>query len=388
VNAGEPSDSTAQDIVHQIVTYHSSYYLDRSEAPAPLLIANGFTDDLFPADEALRFYNRLRVERPDAPISLMFFDFGHMRGTGKPADTARLEQRRLQWMDHYVKGDASVSTLQGVETMTQTCPKDAPSGGPFDAPDWSGEHPGEVRFLSADAQTLVSNAGDPSINRAVDPIAGGGDACATTPAGDQNGTATYRLPKATGDGYTLLGAPTVIADLKVTGAGAENTQVAARLWDLAADGGSQTLVARALYRPTGDGRQVFQLHANGWHFPAGHVPKLELLGNDDPYGRTSNDPFSIAVSNLDFRLPVHEAPGSVPPVGAPAPPFIPAGATPTPEAAAAVKKAKKSCHKAKRHHRHRHHRRAHASRKKHRKHTTSCKKAKRRHHRRHRHRRR
>jgi hypothetical protein len=364
VNAGEPSDSTAQDIVHQIVTYHSSYYLDRSEAPAPLLIANGFTDDLFPADEALRFYNRLRVERPDAPISLMFFDFGHMRGTGKPADTARLDQRSFEWMDRYVKGDASVSTLDGVETMTQTCPKDTPSGGPFDAPDWNGQHPGEVRFLSAAAQTLASTGGDPSVSRAVDPIAGGGNACATTSAGDQPRTATYRLPKATGDGYTLLGSPTVIADLRVTGAGAEKTQVAARLWDVAPGGGSQTLVGRALYRPTRNRRQVFQLHPNGWHFAAGHVAKLELLGNDDPYGRTSNDPFSIRVSNLDFRLPVHEGHGAGPPVGAPAPPFIPPGATPTPEAARAVAK---SCRKAKRHHRH------------HRKHATSCRSATKKH---------
>jgi predicted acyl esterase len=335
VNAGEPSDSTAQDIVKQITTYHSSYYLDRSESPAPLLIANGFTDDLFPADEAIRFYNRSRVEHPDAPISLMFFDFGHMRGTGKAADEARLDQRRFEWFDRYVKGDQSASTLNGVETLTQTCPKDAPSGGPFDTPDWASQHPGEVRFLSAGAQTLMSGGGDPSINRAVDPVAGGGDACASTPAGDQAGTATYRLPKAAGAGYTLMGAPTVIADLKVTSpSGAENTQVAARLWDVAADSSSQTLVGRALYRPTGDGRQVFQLHPNGWRFAPGHTAKLELLGNDDPYGRTSNDAFSIAVSNLDFRLPVREHAGGQ--VTAPAPPFIPGGARPTPAAAKAA----------------------------------------------------
>ena len=88
VNAGEPSDPTAQAIVTEIQAYHSSYYLDHSEAPAPLLISNGCTDDLFPTDEALRFYNRTPPQYPDTPIALMFFDFGHMRGTGKPADTA------------------------------------------------------------------------------------------------------------------------------------------------------------------------------------------------------------------------------------------------------------------------------------------------------------
>ena len=45
--------------------HHSSYYIDHSEPPAPLLIQNGFTDDLFPADEAIRFYNRTRTQYPE-----------------------------------------------------------------------------------------------------------------------------------------------------------------------------------------------------------------------------------------------------------------------------------------------------------------------------------
>jgi len=342
VNAGEPTDASAEAIAQEITTYHSAYYLDHSEPPAPLLISNGFTDDLFPVDEALRFYNRSHAQYPNDPIALMFFDFGHMRGTGKSADTARLRQREYDWFDRYVKGDASVKVLSGVETLTQTCPKDAPSGGPFSAPDWNALHPGEVRFRADGAKTLTSSGGSAEVSRAVDPIAGGGDACATTSSGDLAGTATYRLPKATGSGYTLLGAPTVIADLAVKGVGnPSHAEVAARLWDVGR-GSMQTLVARALYRPRGSGRQVFQLHSNGWHFAAGHVPKLELLGDDDPYGRTSNFPFKITVSKLDFRLPAHERPGKAPQVGAPAAPFIPAGAKPTAAAAAAVRKAKRS----------------------------------------------
>ena len=342
VNQGEPNDATADAIAKEITTYHSAYYLDHFEAPAPLLISNGWTDDLFPADEALRFYNRTRMQYPGSPIALMFFDFGHMRGTGKPADTARLQQRQFAWFDHYVKGDDSVPILNGVETLTQTCPKAAPSGGPFDAPDWNALHPGEVRFKAADPEDVSSAAGSPEVNRTVDPIAGGGDACATTASADQKGTATYRLPKVTGKGYTLMGAPTVIADLAVkTSTAAVNTELAARLWDVAPDG-NQTLVARGLFRPTGDGRQVFQLHPNGWHFAGGHVPKLELLGNDAPYGRMSNFPFRTTVSNLDVRLPTHDKPGATKQVVTPAAPFLPKGATPTAEAAKAIKAAEKA----------------------------------------------
>ena len=63
------------------------------EAPAPLLIANGFTDDLFPVDEALRYYNLERSLYPSDPVSLFDGDFGHMRAQNKPGDEALLSTR-------------------------------------------------------------------------------------------------------------------------------------------------------------------------------------------------------------------------------------------------------------------------------------------------------
>jgi hypothetical protein len=54
--------------------------------------------------------------------------------------------------------------------------------------------------------------------------------------------------------------------------------------------------------------QVFELHPNGWHFAAGHAPKLELLGQSDPAGYASAGPFTVTVSDLELRLPVLETP--------------------------------------------------------------------------------
>ena len=56
--------------------------------PAPTLISNGFTDDLFPVDEAVRYANKVFSKYPRAPISQLHFDFGHPRGQNKAADTA------------------------------------------------------------------------------------------------------------------------------------------------------------------------------------------------------------------------------------------------------------------------------------------------------------
>jgi predicted acyl esterase len=327
VNAGEPydGDPTVDAIKDELYRHHSAYAIDDSEAPAPTFIANGWTDDLFPVDEALRFYNRTRARHPGTPIALMALDFGHQRGQNKAADTARFMQHVYDWFDRYVKGDPRVATLQGVEALTETCPAGAPSGGPFDASSWVALHPGEVRGRFATPQTVVSAGGDPSISRTVDPIAGDG-ACAQTASADEAGTANFRLPAATGTGYTLLGSPTVVANLTTVGAFPE---LATRLWDVAPDG-QQTLVARGTYRPVLDGRQVFQLHPGGWQFAAGHVAKLQLLGRDVPYARASNGTFTITVSDLELRLPVHERPSKRGQVLAPAAPVLPAGSQPAP----------------------------------------------------------
>jgi hypothetical protein len=324
-NAGEPYAANPQttSVVNEIAEHHSSYYLDDSVDPAPLFISNGFTDDLFPPDEALRFYNRTRLEHPATPLKLMFFDFGHMRGQAKPDGTARLRAAIEAWFDHYVKGTGP-APAQDVAALTQTCPKAAASGGPFTAPTWDSIHPGEVRGRFAGEKTIQSTGSDPQVSAAVDPIAGGG-ACAQTSSSDISGVATYRLDKVTGPGYTLLGSPLVSGRFAVTGAGAENTQIAARLWDVA-PGGQQTLVARGVYRPRGEGAEAFQLHANGWRFAAGHTPKLELLGQDSPYARASNGAFSTTASDVELRLPVADEPGSAPGVTSPSALPLPRGA--------------------------------------------------------------
>ena len=325
VQQGDPPNQQDIFITQQIAQFHSAYYLldgaygTPTEAPPPLLIANGFTDDLFPVDEAVRYYNYERAHYPSDPIGLIDGDFGHMRAQNKSGDKSLLSSRIQSFFDHYVKGSGSPPQL-GATALTQTCPSTAPSGGPFSASTWAGLHPGEVDYSSNPPQNISSSAGDPSVGRTFDPVAGGG-ACATASATDQgSGVASYRLPRVTGSGYTLLGAPTVIATLTAQG---KYPQIAARLLDVDPSNNTETLVARGLYRPTGSGTEVWQLHANGWHFAAGHVAKLELLGADAPYARPSNGAFQVTVNSLELRLPVRDAPGGqVQPALAP---LVPAG---------------------------------------------------------------
>lgn len=324
---GEPydGDPQMQSIVDELTTNHSSYYIDGSRPPAPLLMANGWTDDLFPVDEIVRYYNRTTTEHPKADLSLFAAEIqGHPRSAERDEVLDELRRRTEQWFRFYLK-DEGEAPFQGVRAYLSSCPSDGPVGDPIKARNWARLAPGEVVFGDRGG-TIEPNAGDSAIAAPFNPVSGGGS-CATTDAADQPGTVTVRYEPAPKGGLTLLGSPTVIADYDMRGS---NSQVAARLLDVGPDG-QQTLVARGLWRPTDDERQVFQMHPNGWTFEAGHVAKVELLPADaddgfaGPYGRPSDGQQAIGVADVEVRLPVANRPGSAPGVVAPRARILPEG---------------------------------------------------------------
>jgi predicted acyl esterase len=331
LNAGEPYDDASGNplaamsaLRAELTQYHSPYYLDDSEPPAPLMMTSGWTDDLFPADESIRFYNRHRTKHLGVPMSLFLGDLGHPRSQHKQPDNALMGARQQAWLDHYVKGEGS-PPFQGVQMLTQTCPASAPSGGPYLADSWAAAAPGEIRFDFPSPATVSPGGGSPTVSQTFDPYAGLG-ACATAPAADLSGVATYRSQPSPAEGFTLLGSPTVVADITSPGS---NSQIAVRLLDVDPASDTEILVARALWRPAITSQpltQVFQLHPNGYRFAPGHVAKLELLPKDTPYGRLSNGQADVQVSNLQLRLPVLEAPGALSGlVQAAAPKVVPEG---------------------------------------------------------------
>ena len=301
-DAGEPyTDPEAQAIVETLVRYHSPYYIDPSRRPPPLLLASGFTDDLFPVDEVLRYANRTRELYPRAPISLLLGDFGHQRASNKPEERERLLSSIHRWFDYHLRGQGR-APRRGASAYVQTCPQEKPPLEPFRAPSFAELSQQVLRFFSRPAQTLLSDGGDPAVGQAIDSVGGGGDGCVRTASETAEGTARYTLREVRHP-FTLLGAPRLKAGLTIRGVGPGVAQIAARLWDVAPSGESQRLVARGLYRPH-NGRNVWQLHPGAWRFKRGHAVELELLGNDAPFARPSNGDFEIDVRRLRARLPI------------------------------------------------------------------------------------
>jgi hypothetical protein len=306
ISRGEPESQDQRDLADEIHNFHGAFGVPPSAAGTPpLLIQEGWTDDLFPAPEALRAYNDVRVRGGN--VALQLADIGHQRGQNKQPVDVVLNSQGSDFLDRHLRRTGSGAPASGsVLAYTQTCPATAPAGGPFRASNWAAITPGAVRRTFAAAQTVQSDGGDPQVGTGTDPVAGGGDPCRSFASEDAPGTAVYKLPVTSA--FTLLGLPVIQARIDTTGAGG---QLDARLWDVGPDG-EQILVSRGGYRLADNqsGRVLFQINGNGYRFARGHTARLELTGRDAPYLRPSNGPFSIEVSDLTLELPVRERPGA------------------------------------------------------------------------------
>ncbi|MFL5855962.1 MAG: CocE/NonD family hydrolase [Solirubrobacteraceae bacterium] len=302
LDAGEPPSAALVAGSRQTYTYRSAYSLaSDGHLPAPLLIENGWTDDIFPAEQALRVYTRFAGSRAD--LSLMLGDLGHFRGSNKAAVDLAFNDRGAAFLDARGRGMPGGPRAGSVIAYTQTCPKDAVAGGPFRAAAYPALARGSVRIGGRRAHTIPSDGGDDAVSAAVGPVTNS-DACTSVGARRLPGTAVFERRSR---GFTLLGLPTVTARVRTRGA---FPQLDARLWDVGPDG-TQVLVSHGAYRfAPGEkpGTIVFQLFGNGWRFAAGHKVRLELLGRDPQMFRPSNGSFSVRVADVAAHLPVRERP--------------------------------------------------------------------------------
>ncbi len=316
---GEPyeGNETVSGSIAELAKYHSPYGIDHSKAPAPMFISGGYTDDLVPAKEEIRLYNRTRSEHPGVPVGLFLGSLGHPRGQVQANVTSDLRTREDEWTDFYLK-EAGTEPASGVISYTQTCPDGGPAGGPYSATDWASLAPGEIRIKDSAARTVLATGGDDTIAGNWNGLIAGQNPCGTASAAPEPGSANWELPPAPAGGYTLQGSPTLIADLDL--GDAPDSEIAARLVDIPPGGATKTLITRGIWRPWPKGVQVFQLHANAWRVEPGHVLRLELLPKDaaGPAGsflvnsfRPADGQGDVKVNSIDLRIPVLESPGSL-----------------------------------------------------------------------------
>src|SRR5947207_763868 len=154
---GSPGLEKDQEIAEKIYNYHQGYGLPG--VPAPLLIQNGWTDDLFPPEQALRVYNQARSLK-GGNVVLQFGDLGHSRGSNKKNTDHAFQEQGAAFFAARLKREGTPPRNGSVTAYTQTCPQSAPGGGPFAATRWSKLHPHTVTFGEAAGQTFTPAGGN------------------------------------------------------------------------------------------------------------------------------------------------------------------------------------------------------------------------------------
>ena len=289
-DAGEPyTDPAARAIVEQLERYPLGLRHRRRAAAAAAVrrrAASPTTSSR--STRCCGSSNRTRREHPRTPISLLLGDFGHQRASNKTADRDRLLERdpRLVRPPRARARAGAAGAGRDRDDADLPARRRRPRGR---SPRPTSTRSPAARCASSSARRRRSSrpAATPAVARAIDPVAGGGDACAQTERRRRaRAPPPTACPRPRARGYTLLGAPTVSARLRGhrraerragrrRGSGTSRRAAA-----------TQTLVARGLYRPTGRASDVFQLHAERLAVRGRATsPKLELLGADAPYGR-------------------------------------------------------------------------------------------------------
>ncbi|HET9676485.1 MAG TPA: CocE/NonD family hydrolase [Solirubrobacterales bacterium] len=302
IAAGGPLSPEEAKALKGIYWNHGGYplrFLKGVSKPVPLLIESGFTDELFPIEQALRVYDYLRSQDPQAPVALQLADLGHSRGTGKPRPNYYFNDQAARFFDAHLLGEGRAPAPGLITAFTTACPESAQDGGPYKATAWGELHAGAFRFSSKKAQEFTSAGGSAEVARAFDPVSGTSETCKTIPFTPEENTATYS--RQVKRGFTMLGQPTIEANISTTG---QYGQIDARLWDVSPEG-TQLLVDRGTYalETNQSGLIAFQLHGNAYPFAKGHKVELQLLGRDAPYYQPSNFPFTVNISRLQVTLP-------------------------------------------------------------------------------------
>jgi hypothetical protein len=345
------ADVIAKDLpefINDRSAYYQNAWFERiASDPAyriPIFSAGTLTDPLFPAVEHLRMSNRIRSVVPDYPIEEYYGDYEHFTQNkakewgdlcgadhhvcrfadypngdlnAAPAGLVRtgVSSRMNRFIDHYAQPASNPNEPQppfDVTAALQICPQNASAQFPadepgerFTAPTFAQIAPYHLQLSIAGEQTTVNDASPNTHATQADPINNifsNGSACpvTTTPAGP--GVATYTSEPLAQDA-TMVGGTKISIDYAATTTG---IQLNTRMYDVFPDG-TAVMVDRGPFRATAAaGTATYQLHGNGWRFPAGHRIRVEVAQDDGPYLKPSEVVSSATLSGVRLVIPVRE----------------------------------------------------------------------------------
>lgn len=238
-----------------------------SRVQAPTLIIQGTVDSLVTLSNGIALYERLRAS--GTPVKLMATCSGHT-ATGCPypggdsgdpegTGTTLWEQRRLDWLDRYVKGSA-VDTGPAFEFQLQDGLYGSSDSFPVEGTSW----------LTGNSGTTASLLGPGGT--------GGDDQGEGGPAGPEELGKTasrFGILEPSSEARTFVGEPRLDYSATVTGNGGN---VFVELVEVSPQGTRRTVdqLVTPLALPAGDSTGSLRLPAIVWKLPPGHALEFEV----------------------------------------------------------------------------------------------------------------
>ena len=307
-NAGEPYDAgdpVIEEARRELTAVRSAFYQDdyftalargKGFRRVPVFAAQGWTDPLFPAIEALRMYRRLNAASPRYPIQLYLGDFEHLTARAKVPDMRHYHVLAGRFLDHHLRGIGRPPPRE-VRAAVTNC--DERRFGPVLRARTFDRLVAQHRTFDLGGPRQTASPG--TANPLVDPVVLSqqrGRGCITTSAAPPASAATYRVPLTAP--ATLVGLPRLKIAYLAT---APDFELNAHLWDVAPDG-TRTLIDRGAYRggPEQSGTIEYELFGNAWRLEPGHELELELLQDDSTFLRADNFASTVTVQDVELAL--------------------------------------------------------------------------------------
>ena len=333
MTATEPNNISPTDrqIVDGFSGYRSIYwqqdFWDRVKSNAatgtpqlPIFLAQGWTDDLFPAPEALRIYRALKAADPNYPITMYLGDSGHPRAATKPGEVDYIINEVISWFSWYLLGAGTQPVLEVQAAITR------PANVPFNSldvihvPTWDALATTTISQTFPDGPVPTIIDFDPANFSGVtwDPIILAGlmaageqlqyvpDAKYVPPDFVPGDVAVYEMPVA--QATLIAGQPMVTMTIETL---ALREQLNTRLYDVRADG-TKSLVTRGTFtldtttslQPIGKRTLTIPMYGNAWPVEANDTLRLEITNVDSPYIAPSKVPSTTTISGVTLTIPV------------------------------------------------------------------------------------
>ncbi len=283
--------------------------------PVPIFQVQGFTDDLFPLDEAKRMLLALHSQVAGYPIASYFGDLGHPGARNKAGEVEYVMSLIRAWLAYYLKGVGSPPEHIIHAAITR------PAETPFNSADvirvaTYAELANDRReFPFAGVRELVNPVSGLPTGPFRDPVleaglVGAGELrpyLGPEPAIDPTAVAfEVELTEA----LLIAGQPRVKLDAITTG---PRVQFNVRLFDIG-DNGDVELITRGTYTfdtggltpPFGSLELTVPTYGNLWEAEPRHRLRLEITNVDAPFLAPSQVPSATTISNVRLIVPVRK----------------------------------------------------------------------------------